>query len=90
MFIKHRGNYRCKRLGVDSIDVDEEDKPSNSDENIVETDDDADAGIFRIANDCSREYEATLDDEEDKTLSVLRTTRIEQTKAESIELFGWI
>ena len=90
MLIKHRGNFRCERLGVDSIDVDEEHKPSDSDVNIVETDDDADAGIFRIANDCSRDYEATLDEEEDITISVLRTTRIEQIKAESIMLFGWI
>ena len=48
--------------GVDKFDI-EEDHPNSNDDTNIESDDDEDAGISSIANDCSSEDEDTLDDD---------------------------
>ena len=62
---------------------------NNSDNAILDSDDDDDAGIFSIANDYPSEDDTILSDEqkEEITLSSVRTRRTEQNNSESTEGF---
>ena len=74
---------------VDQVDIEEEDHLNNSDDAIIESDHDDDAGIFSIDNDSSREADGTLADEqkEEMTLSAVRTRRTGQNNVTSAEGF---
>ena len=62
---------------VNLVDIEEKDHLNNSDDVIIEPDDNEYAGLFSIANDDSSEDDDTLADEqkEIKPLSSVRTTR---------------
>ena len=70
---------------VDQINI-EEDDISNSDDPIADPNEDADAGIFSIANDYISEDENTLTEEEDDLLAV-RTRRTATNQSHSAEDF---
>ena len=72
---------------VDQVDINEEHHLSNSDNAIIDSDDDA--GIFSIANNYLSEDDTILADEqkEESTLSAVRTRRTELNNAESAEGF---
>ena len=60
---------------VDQVYIEEDGHLNISDDAIIESDDDDDAGIFSIANDYSSEDDDTIADEqkEERTLSAVRT-----------------
>ena len=74
---------------VDQVDIEEDGYLNNSDDAIIESDDEDDSGIFSIANDYSSEDDDTLADEqkEERTLTAVRTRRTEQNNDSPAEGF---
>ena len=72
------GNVVTYDADVDQVDIEEDDHLNNSDNAIIDSDnDDEDAGIFSIANDYLSEDDDTLADQqkEESTLSAVCTRR---------------
>ena len=76
-WIREGGNRSCKNRSwfcssnvvtydadADQVDIEDEDHLNNSDESMIESYDDEDAGIFIITNDYSSEDDDTLADEQ--------------------------
>ena len=73
----------------DRVDINDEAILNNSDDAIIESEDDDDAGNFSIADSYSSEDDVTLADEQKdiKTLSAVRTRRTGRNNASSAEAF---
>ena len=67
---------------VDQVDIDEENHLNNSGSAIIDSDNDDDAGIFSIVNDCSSKEEDNLAEEE-KNLLAVSTKRTDKQNKES-------
>ena len=74
------------------VDIEKDGHRNNSDDAIIESDDNDYAGIFNIANDYSSEDDDTLadDQKEERTLSAVCTRRTEQNMSRQQKDFCWL